>query len=94
MSTINTSGLLDDLTDPQAIPELGLYVAGEWSDATDGRTFDSYEPGTGRVWARLAEAGPADVDRAVRAARDAADGAWGRVLACDRARLLWRIAEL
>jgi acyl-CoA reductase-like NAD-dependent aldehyde dehydrogenase len=93
MATNSTRTLIDDLADPAGIPELKLYVGGEWTDATDGRMFDSYEPATGRVWARLAEAGPADVDLAVQAARNAVDGAWGRMLAPDRARVLWRIAE-
>jgi aldehyde dehydrogenase (NAD+) len=94
MATMNSNTLIDDLADPETVPELRLYVAGEWCEAADGETFDSYAPATGHVWAHLAEAGPADVGRAARAARDAVDGAWGRVLAPDRTRLLWRIAEL
>jgi acyl-CoA reductase-like NAD-dependent aldehyde dehydrogenase len=69
-------------------------VAGEWTEAADGRTFDSYEPATGGTWAKIAEAGEEDVGRAVRAARGALEGSWGRTLAPDRARVLWRIAEL
>ena len=71
-----------------------LYIDGSWRDAADGRRFDSYEPATGRVWADVAEAGPDDVDAAVAAARRAFEGDWGRVLAPDRARILWRMAEL
>jgi acyl-CoA reductase-like NAD-dependent aldehyde dehydrogenase len=85
--------LIAALSDPSSVPKLGLYVAGEWTQASDGATFDSFEPATGRPWATVAEAGPQDVDRAVRAARDALDGAWGRTRAPDRARVLWRIAE-
>ncbi len=73
---------------------LQLYYDGGWHDADDGRTFASYEPAVGRPWATVAEAGPEDVDRAVRAARRAFDGAWRRVLAPDRARILLRIAGL
>jgi acyl-CoA reductase-like NAD-dependent aldehyde dehydrogenase len=71
---------------------LPMYVDGRWSDAAGGATYDSYEPATGRVWARVAAVGPPDVDRAVTAARAALDGPWGRTLAMDRARVLWRIA--
>ncbi len=94
MPTEQTSSLIATLSDPHTVHTLPLYLAGEWAEAADGRTFDSYEPATGRTWAKIAEAGPQDVDRAVRAARGAMDGAWGRTLAPDRARLLWRMAEL
>jgi acyl-CoA reductase-like NAD-dependent aldehyde dehydrogenase len=71
-----------------------LYLDGGWREAADGRTFDSVEPATGKPWATVAEAGPDDVDTAVRAARRAFEGPWGRVNAADRGRLLWRMAEL
>ncbi len=75
--------------DPQ---HLQLFIDGNWRDATDGRLFDSYEPATGQVWAKVAEAGPEDIDAAVKAARRAFDGPWRRVLAPDRARILLRMA--
>ena len=71
-----------------------MYIDGGWREAADGKRFDSYEPATGRVWATVAEAGPADVDAAVQAARRAFEGPWRRVLAPDRARILYRIATL
>jgi len=74
---------------------LRLFVAGEWREAADGAVFTSVDPATGRPWATVAEAGPQDVDLAVAAARAAVDGGpWSRVAPADRARLLWRIAEL
>lgn len=94
MTTASSQTLIETLQDPEGVPTLKLYVAGEWRDAADGRVFDSYEPATGRVWARIAEAGPDDVNRAVRAGRAAVDGAWGRTPAPDRARVLWRMAAL
>lgn len=53
---------------------LQLYYDGGWHDAADGKTFSSYEPAVGKVWATVAEAGAEDVDRAVRAARRAFEG--------------------
>jgi aldehyde dehydrogenase (NAD+) len=73
---------------------LRLFADGGWADAEDGATFESVDPSSGESWISVAEAGPGDVDRAVRAARRAVDGAWRRVNAADRARVLWRIAEL
>ncbi|HEX2916041.1 MAG TPA: aldehyde dehydrogenase [Chloroflexia bacterium] len=70
-----------------------LYIDGQWRDAADGKEFDSYEPATGKVWAKVAEAGPEDIDAAVKAARRAFEGAWGQTRAHDRARYLYRIAE-
>ena len=94
MPTAQMQSLVETLSNPQSVPTLPLYLAGEWTESADGRTFDSYEPASGQTWAKIAEAGAEDVDRAVRAARGALDGAWGRTLAPDRARVLWRMAEL
>jgi aldehyde dehydrogenase (NAD+) len=82
------------LADAREVLELPMYYDGAWSGAADGRSFDSYNPATGSVWARVAEAGPQDVDRAVAAARRAFEGPWSRTRAADRARVLWRIAEI
>jgi len=73
---------------------LGLFIDGGWASASDGATFESIDPSTGEPWISVAEAGPVDVDLAVRAARSAFEGPWGRVSPPDRARLLWRMAEL
>ncbi len=86
--------------DPQALADgraddiLPLYLAGRWEAAADGATYESYEPATGTVWAHVAAAGPADVDRAVEAARAAMNGPWGSTMAMDRARVLWKIAAI
>jgi (Z)-2-((N-methylformamido)methylene)-5-hydroxybutyrolactone dehydrogenase len=72
-----------------------MLVGGEWVEAISGKTFESVNPYTGRVWATAPEAGEEDVDRAVRAAREAFDeGPWGRMTGTERARLLRRLAEL
>lgn len=72
-----------------------MLVGGEWVDARSGRTFESINPYTGKVWATVPEAGEEDVDRAVRAARRAFDeGPWGRMTGTERAALLRRLADL
>jgi (Z)-2-((N-methylformamido)methylene)-5-hydroxybutyrolactone dehydrogenase len=72
-----------------------MLIGGEWRDAVSGETFESVNPFTGRPWAVVPRAGEADVDAAVRAARDAFDeGPWGRTTPAERARLLRRLAEL
>src|SRR2546425_1106534 len=76
--------------------ELKLYIGGEWLAAHDGATFETVDPSTGKLLAQVPSGGPADVDRAVRAARQAFDdGAWHLKLTPDeRSRLIWRLAEL
>ncbi|WP_051791492.1 aldehyde dehydrogenase [Amycolatopsis jejuensis] len=71
------------------------FIAGTFSDAADGATFDSRAPGTGRVLAQVAACGPADVDRAVSAARAAFDnGSWRDAAPAERKRVLLRLADL
>ncbi len=67
-----------------------LYIDGEWSDAADGATLDTYNPSTGQVLASVAEAKEADIDRAVVAARRAMahDSEWRRMDAIDRGELV------
>lgn len=72
-----------------------MFIGGQWVDAASGRTFASIDPFTGRAWAQVPEAGPADVDRAVAAARAAFDGGpWPQMPGAERARLMRKLAEL
>jgi acyl-CoA reductase-like NAD-dependent aldehyde dehydrogenase len=76
------------------IPAGRLFIGGEWQDAASGRTFPTYNPATGEVLAEVAEADAADVDRAVRAARDAFENSeWARIDAAERGRVLYRLAD-
>ncbi|GAB4516492.1 MAG: aldehyde dehydrogenase family protein [Amphiplicatus sp.] len=72
-----------------------LLIDGAFQDAASGRTFATIDPSTEEVIAEVAEAGPEDVDRAVRAARAALDdGPWARMDARERGRLLMKWADL
>ena len=55
----------------------GLFIDGEFIDPVEGETLKTLNPATEEVLAKVAVAGPADVDRAVRAARRAFDRVWG-----------------
>ena len=70
-----------------------LFIDGEFVDALDGARFATIDPHDGSVIAEVAQAGPADVDRAVAAAT-AAFPAWARMQASARGRLLLRLADL
>ncbi|MBB5939308.1 aldehyde dehydrogenase family protein [Streptomyces zagrosensis] len=72
-----------------------LFIAGEWTAAASTAEFTTCDPATGSVLGTCAEAGPTDVDDAVGAARRALeDPAWARLSAAERAKMLWRLAEL
>jgi phenylacetaldehyde dehydrogenase len=72
-----------------------LLIDGEWVEAVDGDPFSSIDPATGETLASVQHAGPADVDRAVRAARAAFDDRrWSGLRPGERTRVLTRIAEL
>jgi aldehyde dehydrogenase (NAD+) len=69
-----------------------LLIGGEFVDGVEGRTIEVFDPHDGSVLAEVAEAGAADVDRAVTAAGRAFDG-WRLTPAADRGRLLLRLAD-
>ncbi|WP_326562536.1 aldehyde dehydrogenase family protein [Micromonospora sp. NBC_01796] len=75
-------------------PSYGLFIDGKFVDPTDGSSFKSVNPATEEVLAEVAEAGPGDVDRAVRAARKAYKKVWGPMSGRDRAKYLYRIARI
>ena len=72
-----------------------LLIGGTWRAGEGDKTFDIVEPATSEVMARAAVASPADVDRAVIAARAAFErGTWSEAPASARAKVLYKIAEL
>ncbi|MFF7640491.1 aldehyde dehydrogenase family protein [Streptomyces canus] len=72
-----------------------LFVGGQWREAADGARTEVVDPSRGAVVTTVAEAGAADVDAAVRAAREAFDGgAWSGLSGRERGRILQRVAEL
>jgi aldehyde dehydrogenase (NAD+) len=75
-------------------PEYGLFVDGEFTPAATGATFATVNPATEESLARVALAGPADVERAVAAARTAYDQVWGPMRGAERAKYLYRIARI
>jgi len=70
-----------------------MLIGGEWVSAAAGKTFDVMNPATDEVVAKVPEAGPADVDKAVKAARAAFEGGWRDATAQERGRILLRLAE-
>lgn len=72
-----------------------MWVGGAWSGAADGRTLEVIDPYTESGIVTVPAGGPADAVAAVAAARDAFDrGPWPRLSGRERARYLFRVAEL
>jgi aldehyde dehydrogenase (NAD+) len=69
----------------------GLFIGGEWT-APGTETFETFNPASGKPLARLTQASPANVDRAVRAARAAQPG-WWELGGHGRARYLYALAR-
>ena len=71
-----------------------LFISNESRPAVEGQTLAVIDPSDGHEFARLARGTAHDVDLAVRVARDAFNGEWGRCDAATRGRILHRIAGL
>jgi betaine-aldehyde dehydrogenase len=72
-----------------------FYINGEFVAPQGPAALDVVDPATTDVMARVPDAGAADVDRAVRAARAAFDeGPWKDATAQDRGRVLFKLAEI
>jgi aldehyde dehydrogenase (NAD+) len=74
--------------------EKRLFIGGAWVDGVEGRRLVTINPSTGHELARVAEGGPEDVDRAVRAARAALEGPWGGMSPAQRQNLMLRLADV
>ncbi|MYJ25434.1 MAG: aldehyde dehydrogenase family protein [Holophagales bacterium] len=72
----------------------GLFIDGDFTDAADGRTFETANPATEEKIADVALAGDADDDRAVAAARRAYDEVWSQLAPRERGKYVYRIARV
>src|SRR5688572_1821455 len=71
-----------------------MLIDGKWVDAAGGKTFETINPATGDVIAKVPEGDKSDVDKAVKAARRAFEKSWKRTNARERGRLLYKLADL
>ncbi len=74
-------------------PSYGLFIDGAFTSPDDHVQFPTLNPATGRPLATVAQASPADVDRAVASARRAFTS-WSTTSGAERAKYLFRIARL
>ncbi|NOW48748.1 aldehyde dehydrogenase (NAD+) [Novosphingobium sp. SG751A] len=74
--------------------EQDMLIGGARVPALSGQRFETRNPATGDLLARVAQGGAEDVDRAVTAARAAFEGPWRRMKPAERQRIMLRLADL
>ena len=78
------------------MPELKKYkmfINGEWVNSDTEKIFETLNPENNKPWAVVPEASASDVDRAVKAAQNAFEGEWPKLLPKERARYLRMIGD-
>ncbi|MGC4041124.1 MAG: aldehyde dehydrogenase family protein [Flavobacterium sp.] len=71
-----------------------LFINGKFVAPKSGKYFDTINPATETVLAKVAEAGEADIDAAVKAARKAYDSVWSKLSGKERGKYIYRIARI
>jgi phenylacetaldehyde dehydrogenase len=95
MATITAPTQMDSSVNRFLSQPRKMLIDGKWVDAVSGKTFETYNPATGEVLARVAEGDRADIDLAVQAARRAFEsGPWPDLSPSARGRLLWKLSDL
>ena len=80
------------LSEQLGLPPAQILIDGRWRAAEAG-TIPVVNPSDGEAFTTIARGQARDIDDAVRAARAALDGAWGRMPAVERGRLLMKLAQ-
>lgn len=75
-------------------PQYDLFINGEWQAPAGKKYFDTINPATEEKLSEVAEASDADVDKAVKAARNAYEKTWRKMPAKERAKYVFRIARM
>lgn len=69
-----------------------LFIGNAWVAGATGKYIDCIDPASGEVIDSVTAGGPADIDAAVTAARNAFEGGWKSTSGAERAKILWAIA--
>jgi aldehyde dehydrogenase (NAD+) len=76
------------------LPAAQCLIGGQWRAAASGETIPVLGPSDGQSFAEIASGGAEDIEAAVKAARSAFEGgAWSKLTAAERGRLLMKVAE-
>src|SRR6266478_5975268 len=75
-------------------PQYDLFINGEWVKPSGNKYFDTINPANEEKLSEVAEANNADIDKAVKAARNAYEKVWRRMPPKERAKYIFRIARM
>ncbi|WP_349343487.1 2-hydroxymuconic semialdehyde dehydrogenase [Marinobacter sp. MMG032] len=69
------------------------YISGQYVSSASAKLFDNVNPTNGKVISKVHEAGRDEVDAAVKAAKAALRGPWGKMTLEERASILHKVAD-
>jgi aldehyde dehydrogenase (NAD+) len=72
--------------------QYGHFINGKWTKPS--QVFETINPATGETLAQVSKAGKREINSAVKAARQAYEGPWGKMSGAERGKYLFRIARL
>ena len=94
MTTATTPQPLSAIKDFLAAPQK-LLIDGKRVDSASGDTFEVLDPSNNTVLTRVPKGEKADIDRAVKSARNAfKNGPWRKLTVSERGKLIWKLADL
>lgn len=90
-----SSRVFSSIQQPE-IHHTGIFINNEWKSSVSGKTFPTINPATEDIIAEVQEGDEADVNEAVKAAKDAfnVNSEWRKMDASLRGRLLYKLADL
>lgn len=75
-------------------PRYDLFINGKFEKPSGKKYFDTINPATEEKLSEIAEANAADVDKAVKAARNAYEKTWKKMPGKERSKYIFRIARM
>ncbi|TVQ92240.1 MAG: aldehyde dehydrogenase family protein [Deltaproteobacteria bacterium] len=95
---LKIAGALDLAPSPESCPvgvpeHIGHFIGGQKVPGREEDRYDNLDPSTGKVLNTVSTANESEVDRAVKAARAALQGPWGKMSGLERGKYLYRIAR-
>jgi len=92
--TLSTAPAPESKSSAKIDAQYNLFINGKFVKSQSGQYYDTINPATEEKITSVAEGNAADVDLAVKAARKAYDGAWGKMPAKERSKYIYRIARM
>ena len=93
-SARNLAPALESRSIAKIKPQYDLFINGKFEKPQSGKYFDTINPADEEKLSEVAEANEADVDKAVKSARNAYDKTWSKMPAKERAKYIYRIARM